>query len=143
MLRSRRRRIRQRAAPEAVEPVHVARFEGVAEARRFVVSDDLYADQTPLRADRDQQLDRPAIAVRRDRANDRGDRSAVLDPEFADRIVPGGNGVFRPTVVSDGRIVGTWRWTGRGTGRTATATPFTAWADDVAAEIARLAAALP
>ncbi len=72
-----------------------------------------------------------------------GDRSAVLDPEFADRIVPGGNGVFRPTVVSDGRIVGTWQWTGRGAGRTATATPFTAWTDDVAAEIPRLAAALP
>ena len=43
-----------------------------------------------------------------------GERGAVLDPAFADRIVPGGNGMFRPTVVSDGRIVGTWQWTGRG-----------------------------
>lgn len=37
------------------------------------------------------------------------DRSAVLDPQFASRIVPGGNGVFYPTVVSNGRIVGTWK----------------------------------
>ena len=29
-----------------------------------------------------------------------GDRSAVLDPAFADRIVPGGNGMFKPTVVT-------------------------------------------
>jgi hypothetical protein len=37
-----------------------------------------------------------------------GDRSAVLAPEHANRIVPGGNGVFRPTVVVDGEVVGTW-----------------------------------
>lgn len=37
------------------------------------------------------------------------DRSAALDPQHADRIVPGGNGMFRPTVVLDGRVVGTWR----------------------------------
>jgi len=40
-----------------------------------------------------------------------GDRSAVLDPAFAERICPGGNGVFRPTVVIDGRIIGTWQRT--------------------------------
>ena len=60
-----------------------------------------------------------------------GDRSAVLDPEFADRIVPGGNGMFRPTVVHGGRIVGTWGWTGRGAKRAVTATPFTAFPDGV------------
>jgi hypothetical protein len=38
-----------------------------------------------------------------------GDRSAILDPEHAAKIVPGGNGVFRPTVVHDGKVVGTWR----------------------------------
>ena len=37
------------------------------------------------------------------------DRSAVLDPRHADRIVPGGNGVFHPTLVLDGKVVGTWR----------------------------------
>jgi hypothetical protein len=70
------------------------------------------------------------------------DRSAVLDPEFAGRIVPGGNGVFRPTVVSDGRIVGTWQWSGRGAKRTVAATPFTAFTDEVASAIPELAAAL-
>ncbi|MEZ0493833.1 winged helix DNA-binding domain-containing protein [Kineococcus sp. TBRC 1896] len=36
------------------------------------------------------------------------DRSAVLDPEFAGRLTPGGNGVFRGTVVAGGRVVGAW-----------------------------------
>lgn len=36
------------------------------------------------------------------------DRGAVLDPRHAARVVPGRNGVFRPTIVSDGRVVGTW-----------------------------------
>lgn len=39
------------------------------------------------------------------------DRSAVLDPEFADAICPGGNGVFKPTIVKDGRVIGTWKRT--------------------------------
>jgi hypothetical protein len=37
------------------------------------------------------------------------DRSAVLAPEHSDRIVPGGNGMFFPTIVSKGRVIGTWR----------------------------------
>lgn len=37
------------------------------------------------------------------------DRSAVLDPAYAQRICPGGNGVFNPTIVMDGRVVGTWK----------------------------------
>lgn len=36
------------------------------------------------------------------------DRSAVLAPEDAPRIVPGGNGVFKPIVVEQGKVVGTW-----------------------------------
>ncbi len=51
------------------------------------------------------------------------DRTCAVPPEFADRIVPGGNGMFRPTVVSRGRVVGTWGWTGRGAKRSVTATP--------------------
>lgn len=39
------------------------------------------------------------------------DRDAVLDPAFANRVVPGGNGVFHPIIVVDGRVVGTWRRT--------------------------------
>lgn len=36
------------------------------------------------------------------------DRSLVLPPEHADKIVPGGNGVFRKTIVAGGLVVGTW-----------------------------------
>ena len=39
------------------------------------------------------------------------DRSAVLAPEHATRVVPGGNGIFFPMVVVDGSIVGTWKRT--------------------------------
>jgi len=42
-----------------------------------------------------------------------GDRAAVLRPEHADRIVHGGNGLFRPTIVVDGEVVGTWSQTAR------------------------------
>jgi len=37
------------------------------------------------------------------------DRSATLDPAHAMRVVPGSNGVFMPTIVSNGRVVGTWK----------------------------------
>ncbi|MCW2699046.1 MAG: uncharacterized protein JWQ45_581 [Blastococcus sp.] len=71
-----------------------------------------------------------------------GERGAVLDPEFADRIVPGGNGMFRATVIHDGRIVGTWRYTGRGARRTVTPTPFIDFPAEVAASIPEVATAL-
>jgi len=38
-----------------------------------------------------------------------GDRGAVLEAAYADRICPGGNGVFSSTVVIDGLIRGTWK----------------------------------
>jgi hypothetical protein len=38
-----------------------------------------------------------------------GDRSAVLDPAYAQHICPGGNGVFNPTVVIDGAVTGVWK----------------------------------
>lgn len=72
-----------------------------------------------------------------------GDRRAHLDPAFADRITPGGNGVFRPTVVSDGRVVGTWATSGRGARRALVATPFTSFSPDVASAIPSVHAALP
>jgi hypothetical protein len=72
-----------------------------------------------------------------------GDRRASLDPAFADRIVPGGNGVFRATVVSGGRVVGTWSRTGRGAGSSVTATPFTSFAPAVSRSIPEAYAALP
>ncbi|HEV2070545.1 MAG TPA: winged helix DNA-binding domain-containing protein [Acidimicrobiales bacterium] len=71
------------------------------------------------------------------------DRSCVLAPELADRIVPGGNGIFKATVVSDGEIVGTWKHAGRGAKRTMEATPFTSFPDDVAEAISEAYAALP
>ncbi len=37
------------------------------------------------------------------------DRSLVLDPAKAVHVDPGRNGVFRHTVVLDGRVVGTWK----------------------------------
>ncbi|MDZ4767370.1 MAG: winged helix DNA-binding domain-containing protein [Chloroflexota bacterium] len=36
------------------------------------------------------------------------DRAAVIEPEHLTRVCPGGNGVFRPMIVVDGQIVGTW-----------------------------------
>jgi Winged helix DNA-binding domain len=37
------------------------------------------------------------------------DRAAVLTVEDAQRIVPGRNGIFLPTIVVGGRVVGTWK----------------------------------
>ena len=53
------------------------------------------------------------------------DRSPTLPPEHAERIVPGGNGMFRPVVVAAGRAVGTWRRAGSGATRRIEAEPFT------------------
>ncbi|WP_257347347.1 winged helix DNA-binding domain-containing protein [Pseudalkalibacillus decolorationis] len=39
------------------------------------------------------------------------DRGAVLDVEHAPKVVPGKNGVFLPTIVVGGQIVGTWERT--------------------------------
>ena len=36
------------------------------------------------------------------------DRTAALAPEHSEAIVPGGNGLFKPTIVVDGEVVGTW-----------------------------------
>ena len=37
------------------------------------------------------------------------DRGAVLQGEYAARIIPGGNGIFQPMIVSGGQVVGTWK----------------------------------
>jgi hypothetical protein len=43
------------------------------------------------------------------------DRSLMLAAEHKQAIIPGGNGVFQPTIVRGGRVIGTWkRTTGRG-----------------------------
>jgi hypothetical protein len=52
------------------------------------------------------------------------DRSAVLAPEHARAVVPGGNGVFLGTVLVDGSVVGTWRRQERRDRVEVTVTPF-------------------
>jgi hypothetical protein len=37
------------------------------------------------------------------------DRSAMLALERSNHIVPGGNGMFLPTIVKNGRVIGTWK----------------------------------
>jgi Winged helix DNA-binding domain len=71
------------------------------------------------------------------------DRSAVLAPEFAQRIVPGSNGVFQPTVIENGNVVGTWKRSGNGANSSIIANPFTPFSRAVAAAVPRLFRALP
>jgi len=49
------------------------------------------------------------------------DRSLVLPPEHAGKVVPGGNGMFKKTIVSGGEVIGTWAT--KGNGRTAAVVP--------------------
>lgn len=70
-----------------------------------------------------------------------GDRSALLAPEHAGRIVPGGNGVFRPTIVAGGRVVGTWQR--RGKAAALELDPFAPLPARVAAAASRAYARLP
>ncbi|MBM4580170.1 hypothetical protein GS452_21330 [Rhodococcus hoagii] len=37
------------------------------------------------------------------------DARAAVDPAFQPRLQPGNNGMFSPTVVANGRVVGTWK----------------------------------
>lgn len=53
-----------------------------------------------------------------------GDRSAMLTSDEERLLVPGGNGVFLPSVVHRGRVVGTWRRPAKA-GEPVGVTPFT------------------
>ncbi|GAC1429855.1 MAG: winged helix DNA-binding domain-containing protein [Chloroflexota bacterium] len=53
------------------------------------------------------------------------DRTDVLAPEHAGRIVPGNNGIFLPTIVVDGQVAGTWTHTRGRSGLRLTLHPFT------------------
>ena len=52
------------------------------------------------------------------------DRSHVVDDAGFERIVPGNNGIFRPTVVVRGRVVGTWARAGSGRTARVERSPF-------------------
>ncbi|MCW2955499.1 MAG: hypothetical protein JWO69_368 [Thermoleophilia bacterium] len=53
------------------------------------------------------------------------DRSLVLTDAHFERIVPGRNGMFKPTIVDGGRVVGTWTRTKRARKTIVQAQPFT------------------
>jgi Winged helix DNA-binding domain len=52
------------------------------------------------------------------------ERGAVLDPAFFERVVPGGNGMFRATLVLGGRVAGTWSRESRAKERLVRLEPF-------------------
>ncbi|MEO8333962.1 MAG: winged helix DNA-binding domain-containing protein [bacterium] len=52
------------------------------------------------------------------------DRSAALAARYAQRVVPGANGVFLSTLVLDGQVRGTWRRTTRPASVEIAASPF-------------------
>ena len=70
------------------------------------------------------------------------DRSAVLPAEHASRIVPGGNGMFLPTVVVGGQVAGTWKRMGSGSRRRVEVTPFTAFVPEVQRAVDELVATM-
>ncbi|WP_222193106.1 winged helix DNA-binding domain-containing protein [Modestobacter italicus] len=70
------------------------------------------------------------------------DRSCTVPAEHAQRIVPGANGVFRPTVVHGGTVVGVWR-TGRTKARALEVEPFTELPAEVLAAVEQRHATLP
>ncbi len=66
------------------------------------------------------------------------DRSAVLDAQYAQQVCPGGNGVFQPTIVIEGRVVGTWKRVFKKGAAQLTPLPFTPFS---AAQLEAFAAA--
>lgn len=52
------------------------------------------------------------------------DRTAALPAAHAEKIVPGGNGVFKPVIVAGGSIVGTWRTKASAAGLAVVPVPF-------------------
>lgn len=69
------------------------------------------------------------------------ERSAIIDRPHFDMVVPGGNGVFRPIVVVDGRITAAWKRTVKKKGVEISVTPFTQAAHDAISQHSSLPAA--
>lgn len=59
-------------------------------------------------------------------------RSAVLELERAQKVVPGGNGVFRPLLVTGGRVTGTWQRSFKKNGVAVSLFPFDRLPDSLA-----------
>jgi len=70
------------------------------------------------------------------------DRSCTVPPAFADRIVPGNNGMFRATAVHAGTVVGVWR-TGRSKARSIELEAFTELPGDMRVRVEEVHAGLP
>ncbi|MET0424039.1 MAG: winged helix DNA-binding domain-containing protein [Actinoplanes sp.] len=64
------------------------------------------------------------------------ERGLMVEDGRLDAIVPGGNGVFRSTIVHDGRTVATWVRTLTRKGVTVTVTPLTSFTDRDHREVA-------
>ena len=64
------------------------------------------------------------------------DRTATLDPQYAQLVVPGSNGIFYPIVVIDGRVEGLWKRVFKKDHVVMTFSPFTAWSEGQAQAIA-------
>lgn len=56
-------------------------------------------------------------------------RDAVLDPQYAELVCPGKNGIFQPTIVIDGRVVGLWKRTVKKRSVEIALAPFTRFTD--------------
>lgn len=63
------------------------------------------------------------------------DRTAQLAAEHSTRVIPGGNGMFAPTITVDGRVVGTWRRETSARGIRYEARPFEPLTDSVSAAL--------
>lgn len=90
----------------------VAAADGLV--RRVVLGREMLAaeevlDMLPRGSDADARLPARALPGFDELILGFRDRSAQLAPDWERLVVPGGNGVFSPTLVIDGQVVGTWR----------------------------------
>lgn len=69
------------------------------------------------------------------------DRTPTLAAEWAEKVVPGKNGMFKATVLHRGVVIGTWVRSGNGRNARVAASPFTRFTARQEAGIARLARA--
>jgi hypothetical protein len=67
------------------------------------------------------------------------DRGASLDAQYQALVVPGGNGIFNPIVVIDGRVEGTWKRVFKKDTVVMTFSPFGSWSEAQACAIAAAA----